>query len=372
MDSSKWEKAKLIDICTPKQWKTISKKDMLSKGYVVYGAGGMIGYTDKYNHEEETVIVGCRGTCGNVIITEKFSYINGNAMALDNLKEEVINKNYLAYYLKSKGFNEVITGTTQKQITREGLSKYYVEFPQIDEQIKIVKILERAEKVLEKKKEVIRLVDELVKSTFIDMFGDPVTNSFNNDIRELKELAKLERGKFTPRPRNDPRYFNGEFPFIQTGDISRCNYRLYDYSSTLNEEGIKVSKKFERGVIVIALVGATIGMTAILQREVYATDSIVGITTVDSIINSVFLEMVLRAWREPLLNMAPEAARANINIGILEKLPIIIPDIEEQNKFCLFVEKIYKLKSQMEESLKEMENNFNSLIQSVFKGELFN
>lgn len=189
------------------------------------------------------------------------------------------------------------------------------------------------------------------------MFGNPITNSFDNKIKQLKEVAKLERGKFTPRPRNDPKYFNGEFPFIQTGDISRCNHRLYNYSSTLNEEGIKVSKKFDSGTIVIALVGATIGMTAILEREVYATDSIVGITAYDNVINNVFLEMLLRAWREPLLDMAPEAARANINIGILEKLPIIIPDIEKQNEFADFVKQVDKLKFEMEKCLKASENN---------------
>lgn len=69
----------------------------------------------------------------------------------------------------------------------------------------------------------------------------------------------MERGRFSPRPRNDPKYFNGEYPFIQTGDISSSNHRLSEYKQTLNEQGIKVSKKFCVGTIVMAIVGATIG-----------------------------------------------------------------------------------------------------------------
>ena len=93
----------------------------------------------------------------------------------------------------------------------------------------------------------------------------------------MDQISKLERGRFSPRSRNDPSYYGGIYPFIQTGDISNSNYRLNEYNQTLNDRGIKVSKQFRKGVIVIAIVGAAIGATAILEIEVYATDSIIGI-----------------------------------------------------------------------------------------------
>ena len=79
---------KLPDICTLKQWKTISKKELLDKGYPVYGANGIIGYYDRFNHDKPTLMIGCRGTCGQIHLSEGKAYINGNAMCLDNLSSD--------------------------------------------------------------------------------------------------------------------------------------------------------------------------------------------------------------------------------------------------------------------------------------------
>ncbi|MBK6363986.1 MAG: restriction endonuclease subunit S [Saprospiraceae bacterium] len=114
------------------------------------------------------------------------------------------------------------------------------------------------------------------------------SNTQNWDIELLGDIANLERGRFSPRPRNDPSYFGGKHPFIQTGDINNSHYRLKIYTQTLNEKGIKVSKKFNVGDIVIAIVGATIGATSILQIDAYATDSIIAIKSTGKT-NNVFL-----------------------------------------------------------------------------------
>lgn len=91
---------KLFDICRPKQWKTISSASLKEVGYPVYGANGIIGFNDNYNHEKPTILITCRGaTCGTINVSQPFSYINGNAMALDDLDETTANINYLAYYL---------------------------------------------------------------------------------------------------------------------------------------------------------------------------------------------------------------------------------------------------------------------------------
>ena len=91
----------LTQICSPKQWKTIATNQLQTEGeYPVYGANGIIGYYKEFNHEKPTVLITCRGaTCGNIHISLPKSYINGNAMALDNLNEDVCLKEYL-YYIK--------------------------------------------------------------------------------------------------------------------------------------------------------------------------------------------------------------------------------------------------------------------------------
>src|SRR5690606_22199534 len=115
----------------------------------------------------------------------------------------------------------------------------------------------------------------------------PISNNRKWQTENLGSIAKLERGRFSPRPRNDPSYFGGEYPFVQTGDVNSSKYRLGNYTQTLNEKGIKVSKKFNVGDILIAIVGATIGATTILEIDTYAPDSIIGIKSIEKT-NNVF------------------------------------------------------------------------------------
>ena len=130
------EKVLLTSICRPKQWKTIPKKKLLESGYPVYGANGIIGYHSEYTHKDPTLLIGCRGSCGSVIISEEKSYINGNAMALDGLSEnfDIV---YLKYFLLMRGFEDVISGSSQPQITGKGLSKVQIPFLPLIKQKKI-------------------------------------------------------------------------------------------------------------------------------------------------------------------------------------------------------------------------------------------
>ena len=98
-------------------------------------------------------------------------------------------------------------------------------------------------------------------------------------IFRLEEIASVERGKFSVRPRNDPKYFGGHLPFIQTGDVSNANIFVKNYSQTLNYAGIEVSRVFPEGTILITI-AANIGDTAITQFQVACPDSLVGINPV--------------------------------------------------------------------------------------------
>lgn len=137
-----WKKYNLFDICQPKQWKTIAVKDLINEGYPVYGANGIIGYYHEYNHDVATVLLTCRGaTCGEVHISKPYSYINGNAMCMDNLSDKTITK-FLYYYLKSINLNFIISGSAQPQITQIGLRKVEIPIPPLETQQAIVNKIE--------------------------------------------------------------------------------------------------------------------------------------------------------------------------------------------------------------------------------------
>jgi type I restriction enzyme S subunit len=283
---------------------------------------------------------------------------------------------YLSIFLKSDDFErqkeKYCSGAIQPAITNAGIKNLTIPFPPLDDQKRIAHLLGKVGGLIARRKHHLQQLDDLLKSVFLEMFGDPVRNEKGWDTGLLGKLATIERGRFSPRPRNDPKFYNGAYPFIQTGDISRSNGRLREYTQTLNELGIKVSKEFDVGTIVIAIVGATIGETAILQIPTYAPDSVIGITPKSEAkeTESVFIEFLLRFWKPVLRARAPEAARANINIETLRPLPVIWPLEDDREKFAAIVEKVEGLKSRYQQSLADLESLYGALSQKAFKGEL--
>ena len=269
-----------------------------------------------------------------------------NVALVKVVKKRAIDTRYLLYYFQSEYFQRSLLSNVGSRATIPGFNKTELKtteipVPSADEQHRIGEKLAKVDLLIERHRQQIVLLEQLVKSRFIELFGDPLHPTHS---KPLGDVAVLERGRFSPRPRNDPRYYGGDYPFIQTGDIANCGHRLSTYRQTLNEKGIHVSKKFPVGTIVIAIVGATIGATAILEIEVYAPDSVIGISVDTKQYNAVFMETLLQFWQPELLRIAPESARANINLGILQNIPIIDAELQLQEQFAAFVEQTDKSK----------------------------
>ena len=324
---------------------------------------------DKAQHFDDALIFGTGGSASIHFADEPFATSTDCIVAIN--KDESLNPKYVYYYLfgnihlLERGFK----GAGLKHISKKYIENLDIPILPLETQNKIVSVLDKADSLILKKEDVIQLLEELLRAKFLELFGDPIINSKGWKVESLGKIAKLERGRFSPRPRNDPSYFNGEYPFIQTGDIKNSKYRLKNYSQTLNEKGIAVSKKFNTGVILIAIVGATIGATTILQIDTYATDSIIAINSTGKT-NNVFLEMLLRFHRQVLLDTAPKAARANINLSILERLKIIVPPTKIQEQYLAIDKKIESDLEKQISSLNELNNLKKSLVQKVFNGQL--
>jgi type I restriction enzyme M protein len=137
-----WETRELGDVCEVYQPKTITGAEILDDGpYKVYGANGVIGFYDQFNHPEAEVAITCRGaTCGTVNFTEPESWITGNAMVVSP-KDKTISKKFLQYLLIGTNLNPVITGSAQPQITGASLKPFEIPIPPIDEQKRIVELI---------------------------------------------------------------------------------------------------------------------------------------------------------------------------------------------------------------------------------------
>jgi type I restriction enzyme S subunit len=151
-------------------------------------------------------------------------------------------------------------------------------------------------------------------------------------VEALGRVAMVERGKFSNRPRNDPKFYGGDIPFIQTGDVVRSGGRIKNYSQTLNEDGLAISRKFPKGTIVLTI-AANIGDTGILEFDSCFPDSLVGITVNDEMDN-IFLEYFLRTRKVYLNSIATQSAQKNINLQKLEPMIVVKPGLKEQRQIA--------------------------------------
>ena len=358
----------LCEVSNPKQWKTISS-DMLTKdGYPVYGANGIIGYYTEYNHEYETLLITCRGaTCGALNICQPYSYVNGNAMALDNLAKD-IDIRYLYYYLTNRGLSDVITGSAQPQIVRQTLEKIFIEYPNIDIQKEIVSKLDFIEKLICFRKAQLIKLDELVKSRFIEMFGNPETNPKGYEKRKLASLAwKISDGVHAK-----PNYTETGRPFLSVVNINKGVIN-FDNCKFVSEEAYQKMIKSthpERGDVLYTKVGATYGIPAYVDTDtefcLYVSVSLIKPKHDEIDGKFLALSMGMPYVKRQADSRIKGIGVPDLHLNQISEFDIICPPQEEQQAFVSFVEQIDKSKLAVKQSLEILETLKKALMQKYF------
>ena len=208
-------------------------------------------------------------------------------------------------------------------------------------------------------KKVKKLVPELRFSEF---------EKQDNTIYQLSEIAIVERGKFTARPRNSPKYYGGHIPFVQTGDITNSKGKINSYSQTLNEEGLKVSKLFPKGSILMTI-AANIGDVAIAEIDVACPDSIVVIQVKPEISRN-WLFYYLYLAKNKLESFATQNAQKNINLQVLRPLEISTPSFKEQEKIASFLDAIALRITQLRRKHELLETYKKGVMQKIFSQQI--
>ncbi len=283
---------------------------------------------------------------------------------------------FLWWMLRSRFFQELlleyVPGGIKTELKAKRLLPVPVPLPPLAEQQRVVALIEKLAAQIHEgrtlRHQAAKETEALVGARSSQLFGD----SSGKGTVPLESIAILERGKFSHRPRNEPRFFGGAHPWIQIGEIESAVKFIRHWTETLNDDGLAISKKFPKGTVLISI-AATIGAVGILDFDCCVPDSIVGVTPRNGT-DSEFLYHFLRYLREHLEEIAPQSAQKNINLQILSPLPVPKLSPDEQRRIVAELDalqaEVDALKRLQAETAAKLDALLPSILDKAFNGEL--
>ena len=362
--------ATLGELASPRQWPILPQQAMSEQGFPVYGANGKIGFSQTFTHERPVLLIGCRGSCGTIHLTEPFSYANGNAMALDNLDPDRVDIRYAYFFLRQRGFQDVTTGSSQPQIIRQNLVRVNVPVPPISEQRRIAAILDQADTLRTKRRAALAQLDQIPQAIFQEMFGCPLHDHDHNCVPFESITRRITYGFTSPMS-----HLLSGIPIITAKNIRENKIDLtpvhYADENEFNE--LTEKSKPAKGDLLITKDG-TIGRCAIheLDRQICINQS-VALVQVDY--GKVMSSFVLTFLTSPeiqsvLKGMSKGNAVPHLQITELAKIGIKVPPLELQAKFDQRRNCVLRTRASMLSGVENAESLFASLQHCAFRGEL--
>ena len=312
----------------------VQRKEYLSEGplpVVDQGQELIAGYTTTDNVYTGQLPVILFGDHTRILKYVDFPF----ALGADGVKVLVPQDGFEAYYLYHSFRNA--------RIPSAGYSRHFkflreisVCKPPLDEQRRIVGILNRAVKIERLRAQAQERLREFIPALFVGMFGDPIENPMGWHKENLGSLGSLDRGRSRHRPRNAPELYGGPYPFVQTGDIAKSHGIVKEYSQNYSESGLAQSKMWPSGTLCVTI-AANIGMTATLNFDACFPDSVVGFLAGDDVAVP-YIQTAIDLMQKRIEEDAPKAAQRNINLKVLRELRIPVPPLEMQNQYAQLVE----------------------------------
>ncbi len=319
----------------------------------------------------DTVLIALTGaTTGLSALTKIEACANQSVTGI--LPSKNHNSDYLLHYLRTQRERilDKAWGNAQPHISQKFVKDLVIPLPSLEEQLHIANVLSKSETLIEQRKMSIVLLDEFLKSFFWEMFGEPVKNEKQWDVKAFEDLV-AENCPLTygiVQPGNE---FTNGVPVVRPVDltqtfISRKGLKLIDP---------KISEQFKRTVLkggeILMCVRGTTGVISIASKELAGCNVTRGLVPIwfSNNYNALFAFQLLQsqAIKNKIQENTYGATLKQINLSDLRKIKLINPPIELQNKFASIVTKIEYLKEQYRNNLQELENLYGSISQSAFK-----
>ena len=322
-------------------------------------------YASKYEVNDGDVLISWSASLGVYIWHGEKAVLNQHIFKVVFDKER-ISKDFFVHQvgLILENAASDAHGATMKHLTKPVFDALPFYLPPYEKQCEIAEVLNKVTSLISLRKQQLAKLDELVKARFVEMFGDPVKNTMDWEIKPLSELGELNRGVSKARPRNSPELLGGPYPLIQTGEVANAKTYITSFNSTYSEKGLDQSKMWPKGTLCITI-AANIAQTSILTFDACFPDSVVGFIS-RNMTNELFIHYWFSFFQKILDEQAPQVAQKNINLKILSELNVIVPPLSLQNRFAAFVERVDQQKQTVQQSLEKLELMKKALMQEYF------
>ena len=318
--------------------------------YPIYGSGGVMGYAEDYICDANTVIIGRKGSINNPIyVSEPFWNVD-TAFGL-SAKRELLLPRYLFYFCKKFDFRKLNKTVTIPSLTKSDLLKIRIDLPVIAEQQEVVDKLSKIEAVIDLRKQELTALDDLIKARFVEMFGDPIINSFGIETKPMTDVCEIidgDRGKNYPTA--DEFSDEGYCLFLNAKNVTSTgfNFDTCMFVTKEKDEALRKGKLF-RGDVVLTTRG-TLGNLAFYTEDipfehVRINSGMVILRMKQDVVDEVyFIEQFKMQLADIREKVASGSAQLQLPISTMNKINILIPDIEKQRQFADFVHQVDKSK----------------------------
>ncbi|RUR24675.1 restriction endonuclease subunit S [Legionella qingyii] len=318
-----------------------------------------------------SVLVCCIGSLGKVGFAHNELATNQqiNSLIFDQSKIYPRFGYHFCKTLKST-LNHIAPSTTVAIVNKTRFSELKIPLPPLNEQIRIAAILDKADAVRRKRQQAIELSEQLLRSVFLDMFGDPVSNSKGFKLVNISDIGKIITGN-TPS-RKKEQYYDSEIEWIKSDNINTPFHYLTKAEEYLSKEGKLVGRCAPKNSILITCIAGSkncIGNIAMTDREVAFNQQINAIIPNEKIL-LYFLYAQLLFNKGIIQNASTNSMKGMVSKSKLSNIKILLPPIVEQKKYTQFFSKAVKKLQKDNLAYNELDKLFNALTQKAFRGEL--
>ena len=283
-------------------------------------------------------------------------------------KDNLFDKHFLYYCLSAPTtytkFKSMAVGGVVNNLNSEMVRNVQIPLPPLGDQRKIAAILDKVSDLIAKRRQQLDKLDEMVKARFVEMFGDININNKGWIIQPLGELCTIIRGG-SPRPIE--KYLGGDVPWIKIGDATEGeNTYLNSTKEHIIQEGVSKSRMVKSGSLIFANCGVSLGFARIITFDGCIHDGWLAMEDIDLRLNKIFLLYTLNQMTEHFRKIAPAGTQPNLNTSIMKAYKQIVPPMQLQTEFILFVEQTEKTKTTISRSLEKLETLKKALMQEYF------